>query len=103
MKNTVLIYVRDRISMVPETQIMQLATDVHAIKGFIDFCKKDHIAKEEHELVKIGELNEENHLVYDWLENDKEIKEKVLCNGNTAERIYKELTVNLREDSDLEE
>lgn len=98
MKNTVLVFVRDRISGVPETQIMQLMTDAHAIKGFMDFCKKDNIAPEEHELVKIGELNEENHICLPIT-----MPEVILCNGLTAEDTFKVLTANLREDSDLEE
>lgn len=93
MKETILCYVRDRISNVAETQVMQLATDIHAIKGFADFCKKDDISPEEHELVKIAELDGENRVV--------KIVDIVLCNGNNAEKVYKELTANLREDEDL--
>lgn len=112
MKTTVLVFVRDRISGVAETQIMQLMTDVHAIKGFIEFCKKDNIAKEEHELVKIGELDEDNHFIFakclDVSDLDKNLTigtshELILCNGNNAEEKYQILTRNLREDSDLEE
>lgn len=95
MKNTVLVFVRDRISGVAETQIMQLMTNTHAVKGFIEFCKKDNIAKEEHELVKIAELDDNNEVINTDI--------SILCNGNNAEETYQILTRNLREDSDLEE
>lgn len=95
--NMVLCFVRDRISGVPETQCIQAMTDVHAIKGFIDYCKRDGVSPEEHELVKIAELDDENHIC---LTNG--FKEVVLCNGLNAENTFKALTVNLREDSDLE-
>lgn len=96
-KNMVLVYVRDRISNVPETQLMQMMTDIHAIKGFIEFCKKDGIAAEEHELVKVAEVNEDNHICL-----IKDFPEVVLCNGVTAEKTFKALTFNLHEDDDLE-
>ncbi len=97
-KNMVLCFVRDRISGVPETQCIQAMTDAHAIKGFIEFCKRDGVSPEEHELVKIAELNDENHICL--IKNCPEI---ILCNGLTAEDTFKTLTFNLREDSDLEE
>lgn len=96
--NMVLCFIRDRISGVPETQVIQAMTDAHAIKGFIEFCKRDGVSPEEHELVKIAELNDENHICL-----IKNYSEVVLCNGLTADDTFKALTINLREDSDLEE
>ena len=48
MKTTGLYFVKSKVSGVPVSGILNLMNDITAVKGFVEFCKKDDIAPENH-------------------------------------------------------
>lgn len=98
MKTTNLYFIRDRVADVPETNIMQIQNDLVAVRGFMEFCKKDGVKPVEHELVHILELDEDNNIL-----SYSADQRYVVCNGKNAEEYYNEKVACLDKDSDLED
>lgn len=89
MKTTGLYFIKDCVSGVAVSGILQVMNDLVAVRGFIEFCKNDKVVPIENSLFKIAELDEDNRIVKAF---DEPV---VICRGDVAEAFYKEAVANL--------
>lgn len=82
-KGTGLYFIKSVISGVAETSVLECMNDIVAVKGFVEFCKKDDCVPEEHLLVKICTLNDE-HIV-------DSVESYTICRGDKAEEVFKDM------------
>lgn len=99
-QTTNLYFIRDRLSKVPETAIIQSMNDTVAVRGFQQFLTSNDKYREdnklpkiqpfERELVHVCELDSENHIVQD--------NYYVVTRGDRVDDYLKEVLDGLREE-----
>lgn len=92
MKTSGLYFIKDRVSGVPVSGIIQCMNDIVAIKGFVNFCKSDKINPVENELYKIAVLDEDNKIV----EAFSDIV--FIARGDKAEEVYNDYINSISEE-----
>lgn len=96
MKGTSLYFIKDVCSGVPESTIIQVANDIVAIKGFIEFCKNDKVVASQHKLYKLCSLDDDNNIIPETVYPDG--KPQFVCRGDTAEETFNELINNIKDE-----
>lgn len=106
---THLYFIRDRLSGVAETAVIQALNDAVAVRGFQTFLSENDKQREaqkmpligriERELVHICALDENNN-VLPVLDGFTENSYRVVCNGENVENYLNEIRNGLREEEE---
>lgn len=83
MITTSLYFIKDKAADVPMTGVIAVMNDLVALRGFIEFLKKDDCKPEEYDLIRIGTMDDEYYIY--------ETRQELVSNGEFAEDTYKEL------------
>lgn len=86
---TNLYFIKDVVSGVAESTIIQCMNDGVALRGFIEFCKKDNVIDKEHALYCIGSCDESNHIV--------DCNYRLICDGSKAQSVYDSFVASLED------
>lgn len=86
---TNLYYIRDVVSGVPESTIIQCVNDGVALRGFKKFLEGDKVVAREHELYCVAVLDDSNKVL--------STEYRKLCNGSDVDSVYDDFVRNCEE------
>ena len=87
IETTGLYVIKDRLSGVPESRVLESTNDCTAIMGFIKFLEKDNVAPDEHVLCRLGTLSLDSKII--------DTKYYQVCFGNNAKETFENLKQQL--------
>lgn len=86
-RSTGLYFIKDLVSGVPTSKIIQSVNDTDALRGFKEYVKDEKISPKEMQLVRIAYINDDNKVINDTY--------YPICTGDKAEEMYNVLVDGL--------
>lgn len=86
-ETTSLYVIKDRLSGVPESSVIESINDCIALKGFMAFLEKDNVAEEEHNLFHVATLDKDKKVI--------DTKYYLVSSGDNAKETFESLKEQL--------